>query len=190
MGLGYRNLCVGSDPGRLAINRLIKPNSRHTIAMEIMLQRRNKAIVLKGFDTLFNRRDFAAAKCFWSPDYIQHSALVPAGRDGLFDLVRRLPLTHKYEPGLTVAENDFVVVHGRYSGLSDREDIVAVDIIRITGDVMVEHWDVLQYEVTRQQSKGGNPMFGTNFSERSRVEADRPAVTHPRSGSKYHWPAG
>jgi predicted SnoaL-like aldol condensation-catalyzing enzyme len=35
---------------------------------------KNKALVLKAFDTLFNRRDYAAAERFWSSNYIQHSA--------------------------------------------------------------------------------------------------------------------
>ena len=40
---------------------------------------RNKAIVLEAFDTLFNRRDYAAAESFWSPTYVQHSAHIPPG---------------------------------------------------------------------------------------------------------------
>jgi hypothetical protein len=29
----------------------------------------NKALVLEAFDTLFNKRDYAIAERFWSPDY-------------------------------------------------------------------------------------------------------------------------
>ena len=36
---------------------------------------RNKALVLEAFDTLFNKRDYVAAERFWSPAYIQHSAI-------------------------------------------------------------------------------------------------------------------
>jgi predicted SnoaL-like aldol condensation-catalyzing enzyme len=49
---------------------------------------RNKALVLKAFDALFNKRDYAAAERFWSPDYIQHSAHIAPGRAGLLALVR------------------------------------------------------------------------------------------------------
>ena len=52
---------------------------------------RNKALVLEAFDTLFNWRDYAAAERFWPPDYIQHSAHILPGRDGLFDLIRAAP---------------------------------------------------------------------------------------------------
>ena len=51
----------------------------------------NKALVLEAFDTLFNRRDYAAAERFWSPHYIQHSAHIAPCREGLFDLIRAAP---------------------------------------------------------------------------------------------------
>ena len=59
----------------------------------------NKAHVMEAFDTLFNKRDYAAAERFWSPDYIQHSAHIAPGREGLFNLIKSLPPTLKYEPG-------------------------------------------------------------------------------------------
>jgi len=74
---------------------------------------KNKAIVLKLFDTLFNKRDYTAAERFWSPNYLQHSAHIAPGREGLFDLIKGIPATLKYEPGTIVAEGD--IVHGRFS---------------------------------------------------------------------------
>jgi hypothetical protein len=76
----------------------------------------NKALVLEAFDTLFNKRDYEAAARFWSPSYIQHSAHIEPGREGLFNLVRALPPTLKYEPGVIAASGDYVIVHGRFSG--------------------------------------------------------------------------
>ena len=84
------------------------------------IESKNKALVLEAFDTLFNKRDYAAAERFWSPDYIQHSAHIAPGREGLFNLVKSLPATLKYEPGTIVAEGDFVIVHGRFSGFGLR----------------------------------------------------------------------
>jgi hypothetical protein len=52
------------------------------VGMSETTQERNKALVLEGFDTLFNRRDYAAAERFWSPSYIQHSAHIAPGREG------------------------------------------------------------------------------------------------------------
>ena len=76
----------------------------------------NKALVLEAFDTLFNKRDYEAAARFWSDTYIQHSAHIEPGRDGLFNLIRSTPGTLRYEHQLIVAEGDYVIVHGRFSG--------------------------------------------------------------------------
>jgi predicted SnoaL-like aldol condensation-catalyzing enzyme len=126
-------------------------------------QGKNKALVLEAFDTLFNRRDYATAERFWSPGYIQHSAHIAPGRDGLFNLVKSLPPTLKYEPGVIVADGDFVIVHGRSSGFGAPASWIAADILRIEDGVLVEHWDVIQDEATREQSKSGRPMFGASF---------------------------
>jgi predicted SnoaL-like aldol condensation-catalyzing enzyme len=131
--------------------------------MSQTIQERNKALVLEAFDTLFNRRDYAAAERFWSPGYIQHSAHIAPGREGLFDLVRSLPPTLKYEPGVIVAEGDFVIVHGRFSRFGAPVNWIAADILRIQDGILVEHWDVIQDEATREQSRSGRPMFGESF---------------------------
>jgi predicted SnoaL-like aldol condensation-catalyzing enzyme len=125
---------------------------------------KNKALVLEAFDTLFNKRDYAAAERYWSHDYIQHSAHIGPGREGLFDLIKSLPPTLKYEPGTIVAEKDFVIVHGRFSGFGQPVNWIAADIIRIEDGILVEHWDVIQDEVTQEQSKSGQPMFGDKFA--------------------------
>jgi predicted SnoaL-like aldol condensation-catalyzing enzyme len=124
---------------------------------------RNKALVLKAFDALFNRRDYAEAGRFWSPQYIQHSAHIAPGREGLFGLVKSLPPTLRYEPGVIVAEGDFVIVHGRFSGFGQPVNWIAADILRIENGILVEHWDVIQDEATQQQSRSGLPMFGDAF---------------------------
>jgi predicted SnoaL-like aldol condensation-catalyzing enzyme len=123
----------------------------------------NKALVLEAFDTLFNQRDYAAAERFWSPHYIQHSAHIAPGREGLFDLTKSLPPTLKYEPGTIVAEGDFVIVHGRFSGFGAAANWIAADIVRVQRGILVEHWDVIQDEATEEQSKSGAPMFGKTF---------------------------
>ena len=77
---------------------------------------RNKAIVLEAFDTLFNKRDYAAAERFWSPNYVQHSAHIEPGRDGLFNLIKSMPPTFKHEHEQIVADGELVIVHSRFSG--------------------------------------------------------------------------
>jgi predicted SnoaL-like aldol condensation-catalyzing enzyme len=123
----------------------------------------NKRLVLEGFDTLFNKRDYVAAEKFWSPHYIQHSAHIGPGREGLFNLVKSLPSTLKYEPGPIVVDDEFVIVHGRFSGFGAPANWIVADILRIDDGVLVEHWDVIQDAATQEQSKSGRPMFGDSF---------------------------
>ncbi len=125
----------------------------------------NKALVLEAFDTLFNKRDYAAAEKYWSPNYIQHSAHIEPGRDGLFNLIRNTPDTLRYEHQLIVAEGDYVIVHGRFTGYGRPVAWIAADIVRIENGRLAEHWDVLQDEATKAQSKSGLPMFGEEFSK-------------------------
>jgi predicted SnoaL-like aldol condensation-catalyzing enzyme len=127
----------------------------------------NKALVLKAFDTLFNKRDYTTAERYWSPNYIQHSAHIEPGRDGLFNLIKSIPSTLKYELGVMMAEGDLVILHGRFSGLGQSPNQIAADIVRVKDGILVEHWDVLQDQATREQSKSKNPMFGDSFPEPS-----------------------
>jgi predicted SnoaL-like aldol condensation-catalyzing enzyme len=123
----------------------------------------NKTIVLEAFDALFNKKDYVAAERFWSPNYIQHSSHIEPGRDGLFNLVKSTPPTLKYEPGVIVAEGDFVIIQGRYSDFGLPVNWIVADIVRMQDGILVEHWDVIQDEATEEQSKSGTPMFGDTF---------------------------
>ena len=115
------------------------------------------------FHTLFNKRDYTAAERFWSPNYIQHSAHIEPGRDGLFNLVKAAPPSLKYEPGVILAEDDYVIVHGRFSNIGLPVNWIAADVVRLKDGILVEHWDVIQDEATEAQSKSGRPMFGDSF---------------------------
>ena len=94
---------------------------------------------------------------------MQHSAHIPPGRDGLFDLVKTLPATLCYENSVAAASGDFVILHGRFSGHGRPAAWVVADIMRMEDGVLAEHWDVIQDEATREQSRSGLPMFGGRF---------------------------
>jgi predicted SnoaL-like aldol condensation-catalyzing enzyme len=121
---------TGNNHGNMEVHRMAK-----TIAES------NKVLVLEAFDTLFNKRDYKAAERYWPSNYIQHSTHIPPGRDGLFNLIRSTPPTLKHEPGVIVAENDYVIVHGRFSGTGRPRNWIAADVVRVTDGVLVEHWD-------------------------------------------------
>ena len=132
-------------------------------AMSNSSPERNKAIVLEAFETLFNKRDYVAAERFWSPNYIQHSAHIPPGREGLFNLVRSAPEALHYEKQLIIAEGDYVIAHGRFTGMGRPAAWIAADVVRFEDGLLKEHWDVLQDEATKAESVSGLPMFGNTF---------------------------
>ena len=134
------------------------------LATDQNIEDHNKQLVLEAFDTLFNRRDYDAAERYWALGYIQHSAHIPPGRDGLFGLVRFLPSTLRYESQLILANGQYVMVHGRFSNTGRSRNWVAVDVVRVEDGMLIEHWDVLQDEATQQESVSGLPMFGHAFA--------------------------
>jgi predicted SnoaL-like aldol condensation-catalyzing enzyme len=162
------------DHDGLAIERIaitVRRN-RHTTAaeehrngesMHSSVEERNKALVLEAFDTLFNKRDYREAEKFWSPNYIQHSAHIEPGREGLFNLIKAAPPSLKYEPGVILAEGDYVIVHGRFSNIGLPVNWIAADVVRLKDGILVEHWDVIQDEATEEQSRSKAPMFGNTF---------------------------
>jgi predicted SnoaL-like aldol condensation-catalyzing enzyme len=81
----------------------------------------------------------------------------------LFKLIRSLPATLKYEAGAIVADGDFVIVHGRFSGFAAPVNWIAADVVHMEDGVLIEHWDVIQNEATEGQSKSKAPMFGDTF---------------------------
>jgi predicted SnoaL-like aldol condensation-catalyzing enzyme len=127
------------------------------------IEEKNKAFVLEAFETLFNQRDYAAAERFWSSNYIQHSAHIPPGGEGLFALVKGVPENFRYENGLTVANGDYVLLHGRFSNIGQPANWIVVDIVRLENGQLAEHWDVIQDEATKEASVSGRPMFGDRF---------------------------
>ena len=131
------------------------------MAMKTVAQ--TKEVVLEAFDTLFNKRDYEKAATFWSPKYIQHSAHIEPGREGLFNLVKALPSELRYENHLIFVEGDMAMLHGRFTGHGRPAAWIAADIVRMENGILAEHWDVLQDEATREQSKSGLPMFGDSF---------------------------
>jgi predicted SnoaL-like aldol condensation-catalyzing enzyme len=119
----------------------------------------NKAVILEVLTTAFNSgKDFTALEKYVHPDFAQHNPTIPGGRDGLRSYAASLPDTLRYEPGAIVAEGDIVMVHGRYSGATERP-LLAVDIFRFEDDLVVEHWDVVQEEVPVDLTTAGLPMF-------------------------------
>lgn len=130
---------------------------------------RNKALVLEAMTSLFQRHDASAVARLYAPGYIQHNPDIPQGRDALQALVAGLSPDVHYEPGLMVAEGDFVAIHGRIRGWANVPQVV-VDLFRIEDGRLAEHWDVLQDEVPVTAVARGIAMFDAE----ERVDLARP----------------
>ena len=87
--------------------------------------------MLEAWDALFNRRDYRTAEKLWSETFIQHSSRIPPGRDGLFNRVKTMPQTLRYENNLAMADGDYVMLHGRFSGNGEPKALIAADVLRI-----------------------------------------------------------
>ena len=143
---------------------------------------RNKALVLEAMTTLFQRHDPGAVERLYAPDYVQHNPGIQQGRDALAALVARLPPAVFYEPGLIVAEGDFVAIHGRIRGWAPRTQIV-VDIFRIEDGRLAEHWDVLQDETATEGALSGLAMFSPDEGDQQKTrvsEAPPESVDYDR----------
>ncbi|UUZ71170.1 nuclear transport factor 2 family protein [Polaromonas sp. P1(28)-8] len=119
---------------------------------------RNKALVLEAMTSLFQRKDPLAVERLYAAEYIQHNPTIPQGREALAKLVAQLPSAVFYEPGLIIAEGDYVAIHGRIRGWAPSPQVV-VDIFRVEGGRLTEHWDVLQDETPVEEAKAGIAMF-------------------------------
>jgi predicted SnoaL-like aldol condensation-catalyzing enzyme len=118
----------------------------------------NKALVLEAITGCFVDRDTSIPGKHFAPDYKQHNPNIPNGNSATVGLITALSPDFKYEPGMIVAEGEYVMIHGRYTGWGPKP-MVAVDIFRVVDGKLVEHWDVMQEEVPAELTKSGNSMF-------------------------------
>ena len=90
--------------------------------------------------------------------------------------MKALPPEMKYENALILAEGDYVMAHGRYTR-PDEPNWIVVDVMRLKDGVFEEHWDVIQDEATKEQSKSGLPMFGSAFGEKTALATTASSLT-------------
>jgi predicted SnoaL-like aldol condensation-catalyzing enzyme len=117
----------------------------------------NKELVIEILTRAFIEKDPTVVEQCFDVNYKQHNPVIPDGPAAIARLIPTLTgLT--YEPGMVVADGDLVMVHGRYTGWGPKP-MVAVDIFRLKDRKVVEHWDVMQEEVSAANTASGNSMF-------------------------------
>jgi predicted SnoaL-like aldol condensation-catalyzing enzyme len=118
----------------------------------------NKALVLAGIRGVFIDRDPSVLDRLFSDDYRQHNPQIPNGTAAIKAVLQNLSPEFNYQPGVVVADGDYVMVHGRYVGWGPKP-MVGDDFFRVANGKIAEHWDVLQEEIPPAQSANGNGMF-------------------------------
>jgi predicted SnoaL-like aldol condensation-catalyzing enzyme len=118
----------------------------------------NKELVLRAITDVFVNRDTSAFDKYFDANYIQHNPHLPNGIDFLKQFIPQLANDFRYEPGVVTENGEFVMVHGRYENWNGK-NMIAVDIFKVRNGRLIEHWDVMQEEIIRENSANGNSMF-------------------------------
>jgi predicted SnoaL-like aldol condensation-catalyzing enzyme len=108
-----------------------------------------------------NPRD--AFMAWMHPDYIQHNPNAPTGRDATLAMMEaslaRLPdLSHEVKR-VVWGDADLVAIHFHFKYEPDTRGYSVVDILRIDGGYIREHWDVIQEVPDPATAKNSNGMF-------------------------------
>ena len=112
-------------------------------------------------DLAFNRKDVEAAfDRYAAPPYTQHNPQVPDGIGGaktaLAGLLQQIP-GWTYDFKRVLVDGDLVAVHSHVTTAPDDRGMAVVDVFRVAGGKMVEHWDVVQ--PIPEDAANGNTMF-------------------------------
>ncbi|MFG2553287.1 nuclear transport factor 2 family protein [Streptomyces sp. NPDC048581] len=107
----------------------------------------NKKLVVEAFDQLLVRKDLSAVDRFWGTEYHQHNPNIADGvagvKSGLGAYFKAFPQL-KVTPKRVIAEGDLVAVHSHYVNAPGERGQAIVDLFRVRGGKIVEHWDVIQ----------------------------------------------
>ncbi len=121
----------------------------------------NKDIVLGLYKAVFEGRIEDAFRLYAGSPYRQHNPLIEDGMDGLRKFVSWIASTRpdaRYEIKRVFADGDYVILHSHWRGLSDNpRGEAVVDIFRLEGGKVLEHWDVIQ--PIPETSANANTMF-------------------------------
>ena len=107
----------------------------------------NKEIITAMYKEFFNEHNVDAALKYVREDYKQHNPGVEQGRKGLMDGFRQKFIdepTFRLEIQMIISEGDMAAVYLKNVDPEGNTKCRVVDIYRIQGGQLAEHWDVLQ----------------------------------------------
>ena len=146
---------LGGDVPALAQANAVPAARRDTAAEE-----RNRAFVINFYDLVFNKHDLKATEDMVSEGYIQHNPHFPTGRAAFIEILakrfKQNPETHARIVHSAV-DGDLVWLHVHSVGGPRDRGRAIVNVFRVAGGKIVEHWDVVQ--PVPETSDNDNTMF-------------------------------
>jgi predicted SnoaL-like aldol condensation-catalyzing enzyme len=134
-----------------------------------------KALVIKAIDELFVNLQPDAVYRHWAEGFRQHSPLVSDGREGLRTTIVQLgTLGFRYRMVRVLADGQWVVLHSHGGGVS--QPFSVCNLLRVEGDRLAEHWEVVQPLITDTVS--GHEMLDgpTEVTDLDRTDDNRELV--------------
>lgn len=129
-------------------------------ARDLAREERNRRLVLDFYEAVFVRHDLSVAERVLSEGYVQHNPRVPDGRAAFVAAFTRIFAANPEARSRVVrsaTDGDLVYLHVHATSRPGDRGRAIVDIFRVAGDRIVEHWDVIQ-EVP-ETAANGNGMF-------------------------------
>lgn len=106
----------------------------------------NLDLVLAMYRDVLIPFDSAQVDRYIAPEYIQHSSLAPPGRQALkdfLDFIRQQSPDAQTHIKRSFVDGDHVICHTHVIRHPGDPGLAVVDIFRVAGGMLVEHWDVL-----------------------------------------------
>jgi len=94
------------------------------------------------------------------PGYIQHNPMAQTGREAAIQFLEPFFTQHPaihYTIARIIADGNLVAVHSHGTFAPDDRGVAVVDILRVEGCKVMEHWDVVQ--PVPEKSANSNGMF-------------------------------
>jgi predicted SnoaL-like aldol condensation-catalyzing enzyme len=120
-----------------------------------------KQVVTKFMTEFYVEKKVRAAFETWvDPGYIQHNPIAATGRDAAIGFLEPFFASNpnvSYSIKRIIADGNLVAVHAHGKFAPDDRGIAVVDILRVEGCKVMEHWDVVQ--PVPEKAANANGMF-------------------------------
>jgi predicted SnoaL-like aldol condensation-catalyzing enzyme len=148
--------CYSVSLGAVAALAALTTSACTHLAQEPKMVEQNRQIAVDVVAKVFNERQYELAGRYFARSFRSHNPQIPPGPEGIVHFVRQFSEGFPDARGEVldvIAEHDKVAIHVRWQGTHQgtfggvaptgrRIEFEAVEIFRLQGGRIVEHWDV------------------------------------------------